>query len=685
MRFFVKSASGESHVIPCSDASVLVEKLKEAAVKRLCSESDGCRPGSYELVLAGTESIISDQDVVGDVLQDGDCLILRGANGIPEIGANCCGGGSISANWCCDDSANLPTYTLEVCYALGNGLKKAQWIELDGCSLSIPDLIKIGNGQYRVKLSEAAKEAVSEARTVVDDIVDNHKVVYGITTGFGKFARVHVPEGKLTDLQERLIRSHAAGVGPPLPPHQVRRLLTLRINVLAKGFSGIRLETVNHLIAALNASCLPYIPLKGTVGASGDLAPLSHLALGMVGEGYMWSPTTGWGLARDVLNAHNLQGISLAPKEGLALINGTQFISGLGAEAVYRADLIARQADVIAALSIEALQGTPRAFDYDIHANRPHPGQQLVASRLRALLDSNVHPSEIRANHIDCGRVQDPYTMRCVPQVHGVVCDTINFVSGIITTEMNSALDNPMVFAARKDVISGGNFHGEYPAKAMDYLAIGVHELANMSERRQERLINPAYSDLPAFLVEEGGINSGFMVAHCTSASLVSENKVLTHPSSVDSISTSAGTEDHVSMGGFAARKALDVVKHVEQVLAIELLAACQALEFHRPTKTTAPLEGVHQLVRSVIKAWDKDRYFAPDIAAATNLLIEGKVWEVVEPYIKQYNAEFVPAPPHCSATQKENSSVQKEDPSVQSLKNENGNKDCRASVTTPH
>lgn len=642
MRFFVKSANGSSsHVVPCQDASVTVRALKENVVKRLCDadSSDSYSAADddvqYQLLLAGTESALEDRDVVQDVLQDGDCLILQIVKGC------------LADGWK-DEGAVLPTYSLTVCQLLGNGLEKAQWIELDGRSLTIDDLMKIGLGKYRVKLSEGAKEAVRKARAVVNDIVENHKVVYGITTGFGKFARVSVPEEKLVDLQERLIRSHAAGVGPPLPPDQVRRLLTLRINVLAKGFSGIRLKTVQHLIAALNASCLPYIPLKGTVGASGDLAPLSHLALGMMGEGQMWSPLTGWGLAKDILKSNGLEGITLAPKEGLALINGTQFITAIGAEAVHRADLIAKQADVITALSIEALQGTPRAFDYDIHANRPHPGQQVVASRLRALLDSNVHPSEIRAKHLNCGRVQDPYTMRCVPQVHGITSDTIQFVKGIITTEMNSALDNPMVLASRKEIISGGNFHGEYPAKALDYLAIGVHELANISERRQERLMNPAYSDLPAFLVNEGGINSGFMIAHCTSAALVSENKVLTHPSSVDSISTSAGTEDHVSMGGFAARKALEVVKHVEQVLAIELLAACQALEFHRPTKTTAPLEEVYQLLRTVVKAWDKDRYFAPDIEAATKLIMEGKVWKVVEPYILKYNAEFVQAaPPH--------------------------------------
>ncbi|KAL5516813.1 hypothetical protein EMCRGX_G002232 [Ephydatia muelleri] len=292
---------------------------------------------------------------------------------------------------------------------------------------------------------------------------------------------------------------------------------------------------------------------------------------------------------------------TVASYGGLSLINGTQMITSLGADALHRAKMAALQADIIAALSIDVLKGTPRAFDPDIHTTRIHPGQQEVAARLCALLDSSVYPFEIREGHRNCSKVQDAYTLRCVPQVHGVVHDTIKFVTTIITAEMNSATDNPMVFVERGETISGGNFHGEYPAKALDYLAIAIHEIANMSERRLERLIHPAYSEMPAFLVQDGGLNSGFMVAQCTAASLVSENKVLTHPSSVDSITTSAGTEDHVSMGGFAARKAITVVEHVETVMAIELLAACQGLEFHRPNKTTAPLEAVYKLVRTVV------------------------------------------------------------------------------------
>ncbi|PNF43891.1 Histidine ammonia-lyase [Cryptotermes secundus] len=329
----------------------------------------------------------------------------------------------------------------------------------------------------------------------------------------------------------------------------------------------------------------------------------------------------------------------LNAKEGIALTNGTQLITSLGAEAVERAYYIARQADVVAALTLEVLKGTSRAFDSDVQMIRPHKGQIAVAKRLRALLHSETHPSQIAESHRFCNRVQDAYTLRCCPQVHGIVHDTIDFVQGVITVEMNSGTDNPIVFAERGEIISAGNFHGEYPAKVLDYLAVAVHELASMSERRIERLVNPALSELPAFLVKDGGLNSGFMLAHCTAAALVSENKALCHPASVDSLSTSAGTEDHVSMGCFAARKAIQVVENVERVIAIELLAACQAIEFLRPLKTTVPLEEVYNVVRSVVRPWDKDRYMAPDIEEVTNLLLEDKIWGAVQHHITYYHA----------------------------------------------
>ncbi|NXG50657.1 HUTH lyase, partial [Psilopogon haemacephalus] len=434
-----------------------------------------------------------------------------------------------------------------------------QYISLDGNSLTTEDLVSLGKGLYKIKLTPQAEAKVNQSREVIERIVNEQTVVYGITTGFGKFARTVIPNSKLRELQVNLVRSHSAGrkgppgcfplllllllegpvtewvplsgVGKPLSPERSRMLLALRINVLAKGYSGISLETLHQVIEAFNASCLPYIPEKGTVGASGDLAPLSHLALGLIGEGKMWSPKSGWADAKYVLEAHGLRPITLKPKEGLALINGTQMITSLGCEAVERAGAIARQADIIAALTLEVLKGTTRAFDSaDIHTVRPHRGQVEVAFRFRSLLDSDHHPSEIAESHRFCDRVQDAYTMRCCPQVR----TSSYFLSwqemGKLPPQgLLSMICSPvcaltpslkMVFAERAETISGGNFHGEYPAKALDYLAIGVHELAAISERRIERLCNPSLSELPAFLVTEGGLNSGFMIAHCTAAAL---------------------------------------------------------------------------------------------------------------------------------------------------------------------
>lgn len=499
-------------------------------------------------------------------------------------------------------------------------------------------------------------------------------------------------------------------------------LLALRINVLAKGHSGISLPVVKQMLAALNADCIPVVPSKGTVGASGDLAPLAHLALGLMGEGSMWRPgSAAQGSASDILASCGLSPIRLGAKEGLAMINGTQMIAALGAEAVERASRVARLADYVAALTLEVLFGTTRAYNPLIHDARPHPGQRQVAARVRSVLRSDK-PSELYRSHQYAGKVQDAYSLRCVPQVHGVVHDTIMFARRILDVELNSATDNPMCFTQlqvdaaapwcsassmlphqplesiggdgtqggegatagatphtsldaanieiallkkqletersgntdtsprganwsfyKKDsdtlravsgggvILSGGNFHGEYPAKALDFLSISIAEIASISERRLERMCNPSLSGLPAFLVADGGLNSGFMIAHCTAASLVSENRVLSHPASVDSISTSAAKEDHVSMGGFAARKAITVVEHVETVIAIELLAACQALDLHRPLTTTPPLEALHALVRKHVSPWKVDRQMAPDILAVQKLVQSGAALEAVE------------------------------------------------------
>lgn len=495
-------------------------------------------------------------------------------------------------------------------------------IYLDGQTLTIEKLMALESPEAVVEVLPEAWKKVEEGRQLVEGILDSGNKVYGINTGFGSFANVAISREKLAELQENLLRSHAAGVGSPLTPVQTRRLLALRINVLAKGRSGISPENLRILVQACNAWCLPWVPEKGTLGASGDLAPLAHLALGLMGEGKMWSRETGWGEAGETLRRHNITPIKLGAKEGLAMINGTQLIVSLGAEAVARAENCCQLADIIGSLTLESLLGTIVAFDESIHSSRPHKGQLQSARRIRSLLRGESYQSEITESHKNCGQVQDAYTLRCMPQVHGICSDTVDFVKSVLVTEMNSATDNPMVIAEKGKILSGGNFHGEYPAKVMDYLAIGVHEIASISERRIERLVNNSLSaHLPAFLVKEGGLNSGFMIAHCTAAALVSENKVLCHPSSVDSISTSAAKEDHVSMGGWAARKALKVVENVEYVLAIELLASCQAIEFLRPLKSTPPLEDLHALVRTVARPWDQDRYMHPDIEAVVDLV----------------------------------------------------------------
>ncbi|XP_012697892.1 histidine ammonia-lyase [Clupea harengus] len=615
--------------VPCRDTTCTIQWLGVEALKRYTKNKPDnggfktTKDFSFVVRRCQGHGLLDSDDTIEDVLEDNDFVELA-------IEGDCM-------------SPDFIQFQPEVSHLTAVYRETNDYLSLDGNSLSSTDLVNLGKGLYKIKLTPEADHKVVQARELLDTIVKENRVVYGITTGFGKFARTVIPVSKLQELQVNLVRSHSAGVGSPLSPERTRMLLALRINVLAKGYSGISPDTLHSMIQAFNASCLPFVPEKGTVGASGDLAPLSHLALGLMGEGKMWSPKSGWADAKYVLQAHGLKPISLKPKEGLALINGTQMITSLGAEAVERAEAIARQADIIAALTLEVLKGTTKAFDSDIHKLRPHPGQTLVASRFRSLLDSDHHPSEIAESHRFCDRVQDAYTMRCCPQVHGIVNDTIAFVKNIINTEINSATDNPMVFAERGETISGGNFHGEYPAKALDYLAIGVHELASISERRTERLCNPSLSELPAFLVSEGGLNSGFMIAHCTAASLVSENKVLCHPSSVDSLSTSAATEDHVSMGGWAARKALRVVEHVEQVLAIELLAACQGIEFLRPLRTTTPLEKVYDLVRSKVKPWIKDRFMAPDIEACHRLLLDQKVWQMAKPYIDKYHVEHIP------------------------------------------
>lgn len=466
-------------------------------------------------------------------------------------------------------------------------------IRLDGRSLTAPLLARIAAGEG-VALDEAALRTVEENRTVVDRIVAEGRTVYGINTGFGQFATVVIPPDQLQQLQLNLIRSHAAAVGAPLPRDQTRALMAARINCLLRGHSGIRTEPIRLLAACLNQDVIPMVPSQGSVGASGDLAPLAHMALLLVGEGLAWSePPIPGGVA---LARAGLGPVVLQAKEGLALINGTQFITALGNLAVAKFAALAELADEIAGLSLEALRGSRKAFDPRIHAARPHPGQLRVAERMRELLGPT---SPIAESHQDCHRVQDAYSLRCIPQVHGVTRDALQFAGAILERELNAATDNPMIFTETQESRSGGNFHGQYPAFACDVLAIAAADLASISERRQERLVNPAYSDLPAFLTRNGGLESGFMMAHVTSAALVSEMKGLANPACVDSIPTSAGKEDHVSMGPIAARKLLRAVEALEQVLAIEARMALEGLRLIG----LPPAEGLRPLLDRLAEA----------------------------------------------------------------------------------
>ncbi|WP_257303272.1 histidine ammonia-lyase [Geothrix campi] len=467
-------------------------------------------------------------------------------------------------------------------------------IRLDGQSLTAPLLARIAAGEG-VALDAGALALVAENRAVVDRIVTEGRTVYGINTGFGQFATVVIPPDQLQQLQLNLIRSHAAGVGEPLPKDQTRALMAARINCLLKGHSGIRPEPIHLLTECLNRDVVPVVPSQGSVGASGDLAPLAHMALLLVGEGLAWGgdgPIPGG----DALAKAGLKPVTLQAKEGLALINGTQLITSLGNLAVEKFTRLAALADEISGLSLEALRGTRAAFDPRIHTARPHPGQIAVAERMRGILGE---ASEISESHKDCHRVQDAYSLRCIPQVHGVTRDALQFAGAILERELNSATDNPMIFTDTQESRSGGNFHGQYPAFACDVLAIAAADLASISERRQERLVNPAYSDLPAFLTQNGGFESGFMMAHVTSAALVSEMKGLAHPACVDTIPTSAGKEDHVSMGPIAARKLLRAVDALEQVLAIEARMALEGLRIIG----LAPATGLQPLVQRLAEA----------------------------------------------------------------------------------
>jgi histidine ammonia-lyase len=491
-------------------------------------------------------------------------------------------------------------------------------VVLDGRSLTLADLVAVADGET-VALAQSARARVDAARAVVDRKADGDEAIYGINTGFGSFAEVRIPHDALSALQLNLLRSHAAGVGELLPARTVRAVMALRANVLACGYSGVRASTLEALVALMNAGVHVAVPSRGSVGASGDLAPLAHLGLVLVGEGEaVVDGRVVPGI--DALRTAGLSPITLGPKEGLALINGTQASAAVLGLALDAAGRLARAADVAAALSIDGLRGSTRPFDPRIHDARPFEGQRTSAANLARLLDG----SAINASHVNCGRVQDAYSMRCAPQVHGAARDALAFALRTFLVEANAATDNPMVFAETGDVVSGGNFHGAPVAVAADLLAIAAAQLATISERRSDRLVNPALSGLPAFLTREGGLQSGLMLAQVTAAALTSELKGLAHPASVDTIPTSGNKEDHVSMSMTAALKAERAVALARQVVAVELLCAAQAIDLLAPLTTSGPLARVHAVIRASVAPLVHDRPPAPDIAAIDRLIARG-------------------------------------------------------------
>ena len=495
-------------------------------------------------------------------------------------------------------------------------------LELNGQSLSLAEIAAVANDCERVKIADAARMRIGKSRNIVEEIVARDAVVYGVTTGFGKLSEVHIPREQLRDLQRNLVRSHSCGVGSPLSASETRAMMLLRANVLTLGFSGIRFEVIELLTEMLNLGVRPVVPEKGSVGASGDLAPLAHLALALIGEGEAFYKEKRLP-SSDALKQAGLKPVRLEAKEGLALLNGTQAMHAVGGLALHRAVSLARIADIAGAMTLEALKGTPAAFDARIHNARPHPGQQAVAAHLLELLSG----SEIRESHLkNDPRVQDAYSLRCMPQVHGAVRGALDHCENVLRVESGSATDNPLVFAESGDVISGGNFHGAPLALALDYAAIAMTDLMSISERRIDRLVNPdSNEDLPAFLARKPGLESGFMIAHVAAASLLNEAKVLSHPASVDSVPTSGGKEDHVSMGMTGALKLRTIVENAENVIAIELLAAAEGIEHRRPLKAGVGVERAFGVLRSIAPPLTEDRALSGDIARVATAIREGK------------------------------------------------------------
>ena len=505
-------------------------------------------------------------------------------------------------------------------------------IHIDGNSLSLEAVreVALAREGYNVQLAGDAREAVQRARAVVDALVAGNKLSYAITTGVGKLSDVRIAGPQIREMQVNLIRSHAVGVGEPLSIAEVRAMMLLRANSLAKGNSGVRTEIMDCICELLNRGVTPFVPSQGSVGASGDLAPLAHLALALIGEGECLDERGKRIPTADALRKAGIKSLVLEAKEAVSLINGTQGMLAVGILQLLASEILVDTADVLSAMSLDALQGTDVAFDPRIHRVRPHAGQVKSAANLCRMLEG----SELRESHRDCGRVQDAYSMRCIPQVHGAVRDTLAHCRRVMEIEVNSAVDNPLVFpegdTAEGDILSGGNFHGEPVAFALDFLSIALSALAGISERRLERLVNPALNEgLPPFLAPGAGMNSGFMMPQVTAAALVSENKVLAHPASVDSITTSGNKEDFVSMGMTAAMKLKRIVDNTRNAMAIEAMAAAQALDFKAPLKTGPRGQAAHAAIRKVCERMDQDRVMYQDFERLSELIASGTLAQV--------------------------------------------------------
>ncbi len=507
-------------------------------------------------------------------------------------------------------------------------------IHLNGEILSIEDVWAVAHRKASVELSSESIKKIQTSREYIEARIQAGEVMYGVNTGFGAFSSVRISEAQIEELQKNLIRSHSMGIGPSFHPVQVRAIMLLRANALSRGHSGVRVEVVQKILEFIRHDILPVIPQQGSVGASGDLAPLSHLALALMGEGEVLEVFSDEDFkvssksCAEVLREKKIQPLTLKAKEGLSLINGCQVMTAVGMLAAYQARRALWMMDIAGAMTLEALRGSRTAFHPLIAATRPHPGEAKTATNLRTLL---AETSAIAESHAGCSKVQDAYSLRCMPAVHGAAKDALRYVWNVLQTEANSSTDNPLVFATEDEVLSCGNFHGEPVAFALDFAAIAMSGSSSMSECRIEKLINPTMSELPAFLAPQGGLHSGHMIVQVAAASLVSENKILSHPASVDSIPTSADKEDHVSMGTIASRKFSQVVANAENIVAMELLSATQALDLLRPLTSSPVIEKIYAMIRTKVPFAQEDRIFSKDVQQIRQMIQDGSLLKEVQ------------------------------------------------------